>query len=224
MDRPPGPNDAIADVEIAGRLQWLLRLRWLIVPAFVTVDLANDLLMRRRAPWTALVMGGLLLAANGFYALLLHRTKEGAVHRLRAASDALERARVLASGVAHEINNPTAFVTSNLTELRRYVAAYEAAIADLAELAMQTGQAERARGLLARADVAFARREAGVAVSESLQGMERIHQIVTSLRPVARRDLAGEPASPPTTSAPPPRTGGADSAGGWQGTRARSPW
>jgi signal transduction histidine kinase len=47
-----------------------------------------------------------------------------------------------------------------------------------------------------RPEVAFARREAQKALLESLAGMERIQQLVTNLRSVARRDQAGEPAQP----------------------------
>jgi two-component system NtrC family sensor kinase len=421
MEQPiQPPREEIGAAEIAERLEWLLRLRWLIVPLFVAVDLANDLLLNRRAPWTALAVGGVLLAANAGYSAVLSRRREDApallrfarlesvvvtavplvvvlLHgdpanalrygvlvgvvgaatilprpgevavigmwafaalvaadaismafdpsrveramvarwameggiiftvavlagtlqqarewaalRLRVATSLLGRAKgeweasfdalrelvfvtdadghilrvnrpfakllgvrphevagrkvsellaghpdrwwslpgegihefedphfdtlfevtttrlgdrvvhvardvgeqrqlyarlvqadklaavgVLASGAAHEINNPAAFVTSNLTELKRYVAAYEAAIAEMAEIALQAGLAERVRALLARSDVAFARREAASALDESLQGMERVRQIVGNLRSIARRDQAGEPA------------------------------
>jgi two-component system NtrC family sensor kinase len=110
-------------------------------------------------------------------------------------ADKLAAVGVLASGVAHEINNPTAYVTSNLTELKRYVAAYEAAIAEMTEFALQAGLADRMRALLARSDVAFARREAASSITESLAGMERVRQIVANLRSLARRDQAGEPAA-----------------------------
>jgi PAS domain S-box-containing protein len=414
-------GEEISEAEVAERLQWLLRLRWLIVPVFVAVDLAYGLLVNRRAPWTALVVGAVLLAANALYSQLLarrqnlvsllrwarfesalvtaiplvvvvlhgdptnalrygvlvgvvgaavvlpstsevavvgmwavsalivadaasmgfdpsrldhtvvarwvmeagiivtvsfiagylHSTREAAAQAYRRAAADLEAARaeweaafdglhemvfvtdasgavvrgnrsfakvlgvrphelagsqlsdllaghperwwstsgdgireiedplfdtlfevtstrlgdrvvhvardvgeqrrlyarlvqadklaavgVLASGVAHEINNPTAFVTSNLTELKRYVAAYEAAIAEVSELALQAGIADRLRLLLARSDVAFARREAAASIAESLSGMERVRQIVANLRSAARRDQAGEPASP----------------------------
>jgi len=422
MDRPaPARLEDVPEAEIAERLHWLLRLRWLIVPVFVAVDLANDLLTHRRAAWTALVIGAALLLANATYAWLLsrkvspaamlrwvrfesalvvavpvvvmvlhgesdsavrygvlvgvvgaavvlprtgevavvgmwavaalivadavvmsfdparidhhvvarwawdtgiivtvsiitgylHSSREWASQRLRAASETLERGKaeweatfdsltevvfitdregrvlrvnrafgkllgarphelagrrvsdllaghpdrwwslpgdgiaeiedpvfdtlfevtstrvgdrvvrvardvgeqrrlyarlvqadklaavgVLASGVAHEINNPTAFVTSNLTELRRYVATYEAALAELSEVASKAGQPARAQAITGRGDVAFARREAEASIAESLQGMERIRQIVNNLRSLARRDQAGEPAAP----------------------------
>jgi two-component system NtrC family sensor kinase len=418
----PGLTEDLGEQEIIERLAWLLRLRWVIVPVFVAVELANGLLLGRgRAPWTALLVGAALLAANGVYALLLRRRspartlvrwariesyvivatpailvllhrdasdalrygvlvgvvgaaaalplggdvarvavwalaslvfadalaagfdparmtpatvarwaieailigtvallaiqlqseRESASRRARAAQESLERSRaeweatfdglaeivvvtdeqgrvvranrafakllgarphdlalrplrellaghperwwssagdgiaeiedpafdavfevtstrlsgrvvriardvgeqrrlhslivqadklaavgMLASGVAHEINNPTAVVTSNLAELNRYLVAYEAALTDLAGLALRAGLAERVGPVLMRPEVVFARREAATAVSESLQGMERVRQIVTNLRSLARRDQAGEPPAP----------------------------
>ena len=422
MDRlVPNRVEEIPESEIAERLQWLLRLRWLIVPVFVAVDLANDLLTKRRAAWSALFVGGALLVANAIYARILrrprgvatllrwtrfesmlvvlvpvavallhgdtsnpvrygvlvgvvgaavvlprtgevaivgmwavaaliigdaismefdpgridqhvvarwawdtgiiitvaiiaghlHSAREWAAQRLRSALDGLEHAKteweatfdslgemvfisdregrlvrvnrsfgkllgarphdlagrrlsdllaghperwwsvpgdgiveiedpvfdsifevtstrmndrivrvardvgeqqrlyarlvqadklaavgVLASGVAHEINNPTAFVTSNLTELKQYVAGLDAALVELSELALKSGEAERASAVVNRPELAFARREAPNAIRESLAGMERIRQIVNNLRSLARRDQTGEPAAP----------------------------
>jgi signal transduction histidine kinase len=111
-------------------------------------------------------------------------------------ADKLAAVGILASGVAHEINNPTAFVTSNLSELRRYVQSYESAFSELSAIALEAGRADRVSAVLHRPEVAFARREAQSALGESLTGMERIRQIVTNLRSLARRDQAGEPTQP----------------------------
>jgi signal transduction histidine kinase len=422
MDRlVPNRVDEIPESEIAERLQWLLRLRWLIVPVFVAVDLANDLLTRRRAAWVSIFVGAALLVANATYAWILrrprgvatllrwtrfesmlvvlipvavalihgepdnpvrygvlvgvvgaavvlprtgevavvgmwavaaliigdaismgfdpgridqrvvahwawdsgiiitvaiiaghlHSAREWAAQRLRSALDGLEHAKteweatfdalgeavfisdregrlvrvnrsfgklvgvrphelagrrlsdllaghperwwsvpgdgiveiedpvfdtifevsstrmndrivrvardvgeqqrlyarlvqadklaavgVLASGVAHEINNPTAFVTSNLTELKQYVAGLDAAVVELSELALKSGAVEAASAVVTRPELGFARREAPNAIRESLAGMERIRQIVNNLRSLARRDQTGEPAAP----------------------------
>jgi PAS domain S-box-containing protein len=421
MDRPvPIRADEIPESEMAERLQWLLRLRWLIVPVFVAVDLANDLLTRRRAAWAALFVGAILLAANVLYAWVLkrprgvatllriirfesalvvlvpvavallhgemdspirygvlvgvvgaavvlprtgevaaiaawavaalvaadafsvdfdperisqqmvarwawdaglvaavaiiaghlHAAREWAAQRLRSALDGLEHSKaeweaafdslgemvfisdregrllrvnrafakllgarphelagrrlpdllaghperwwsvpgdgiveiedpvfetvfevtstrlgdrivrvardvgeqqrlyarlvqsdklaavgVLASSVAHEINNPTAFVSSNLTELKQYVGRLDTAVVELSELALKSGAVERAAAVVTRPELAFARREAPNAIRESLAGMERIRLIINNLRSLARRDQAGEPAT-----------------------------
>jgi signal transduction histidine kinase len=111
-------------------------------------------------------------------------------------ADKLASVGLLASGVAHEINNPTAFVTSNLTELRRYCEAYDRAFGELAEIALASSAAEQAQAVVQGRDLVFARREAAGALQESLAGMERIRQMVSNLRSVARRDQAGEPVQP----------------------------
>ncbi len=119
----------------------------------------------------------------------------GEQRRLQARivqADKLAAVGLLASNVAHELNNPSAFVTSNLSELQRYIGAYESALTAYSALALEAGVAERVRVLLARPEVAFARREAPNAVAESLAGMERVRQIVTNLRSLARPDPAGE--------------------------------
>jgi signal transduction histidine kinase len=111
-------------------------------------------------------------------------------------TDKLASVGVLASSAAHEIGSPITFVSANLTELRRYLAAYEATLAELAEAAVAAGLADRVRARLAAGDIAIARREASAAIEESLHGMERINRIASDVRSLARRDPAGEPAAP----------------------------
>jgi signal transduction histidine kinase len=122
--------------------------------------------------------------------------EQRALYARLVQADKLAAVGALATGMAHDVNNPTAFVTSNLTELRRYMGGYEAALAELQELAAAGGRADAARAVLARPELALARREAATAIGESLEGMERIRQSVSNLRAVARRDLAAEAAAP----------------------------
>lgn len=111
-------------------------------------------------------------------------------------ADKLASVGVLASSAAHEVGSPITFVSSNLTELRRYLAAYETTLAELAETAVAAGLADRVRARLAAGDIVIARREAAAAIDESLRGMERINRITSDVRSLARRDPAGEPAAP----------------------------
>lgn len=122
----------------------------------------------------------------------------GEARRLEARlvqADKLAGMGVLATSAAHEMGSPITFVTANLTELRRYLAAYEAALSELAEAAATTSLDARTRARLSARDVSVARREAGPAIEESLRGMDRINRIVGDLRSLARRDPVGEPAT-----------------------------
>jgi two-component system, NtrC family, sensor kinase len=111
-------------------------------------------------------------------------------------ADKLAAVGVLASGVAHEINNPTSFVSSNLTELKRYLEVLDGALVDLSEAGLRAGATEKISAIMGRPELHFARREGQATIGESQQGMERIRQIVNNLRSLARRDQAGEPAAP----------------------------
>jgi signal transduction histidine kinase len=118
------------------------------------------------------------------------------LHARLVQADKLSSLGLLATGMAHEINNPTAVVGSNLAELKRYLAAYESALSELAAAGLGTGAADQVSAALQRPEVAFARREAGPAVAESLQGLERIQKSIAGLRSVARSDQLGEPMRP----------------------------
>jgi len=96
----------------------------------------------------------------------------------------------LAAGVAHEINNPIGFVTSNLGSLRGYVddllkllSAYEAVEA---ELQAQT-RANLVR-LKLDADIDFLRGDVSNLLADSLDGMQRVKRIVQDLKDFSHVD------------------------------------
>ncbi|HYG70001.1 MAG TPA: hypothetical protein VD838_20165, partial [Anaeromyxobacteraceae bacterium] len=92
----PEPVEGRKLADLAARLAWLLRLRWLALPLLVALDLANDLLNRRPAPHLALVAGGALLALNAVDALLLRRSRDA---RLLVAWARIEAALVVIAPV-----------------------------------------------------------------------------------------------------------------------------
>ena len=96
----------------------------------------------------------------------------------------------LAAGVAHEINNPISFVNSNLCTLQRYaddllrlLAAYEEAEAALPE----RPRADIGR-LKALIDPAYLRDDIGHLMAESLDGLQRVKNIVQDLKDFSHVD------------------------------------
>jgi PAS domain S-box-containing protein len=99
----------------------------------------------------------------------------------------------LVAGVAHEINNPLAFVNNNIAVLRRD----SGLLRDLLALYQQGEQAlaasapellARIRAMGDRIDVAYTLSSLERLTSVSSQGLERIRQIVGELRDFARLD------------------------------------
>ncbi|MEJ2660051.1 MAG: ATP-binding protein [Desulfobacteraceae bacterium] len=110
----------------------------------------------------------------------------------------------LAAGIAHEINNPTAFLSSNLKtagdylqEIGLLVAGYRQIIAELRTSAGNIGICDRARSLLEavkqtedRTNFDFIMADLTDIFSECRQGTDRIRKIVADLKDFAR---PGEP-------------------------------
>ncbi|MBV8665390.1 MAG: PAS domain-containing protein, partial [Burkholderiaceae bacterium] len=95
----------------------------------------------------------------------------------------------LAAGVAHEINNPVGFVNSNMRSLRNYVDAlfrlvdgYDAA---LAAQALDAKTAAALAALKKQAELDYLREDVGALVKESMDGLNRVTNIVQSLKDFA---------------------------------------
>lgn len=155
-------------------------------------------------------------------ALLVHRDANGAVEfmstiardlrerkaaeeELQAALEKLQDAQQqilqseklaaigqLAAGVAHEINNPMAFIQSNLRTLESYTGTLErllTAYDQLEEaLSPEHPAAQALHGLRTEEDIDYIRADLGNLISESLDGAARVRQIVLDLRDFFRLD------------------------------------
>ncbi len=104
----------------------------------------------------------------------------------------------LAAGVAHEINNPVGFVMSNLATLRDYIGSFRKILAADAALAAAAAGQEATAALAAVAadrraeeDLDFILGDVEDLLRESLEGTERVREIVQNLKSFARPDEKG---------------------------------
>ncbi len=90
----------------------------------------------------------------------------------------------LAAGVAHEINNPVGYVSSNLTTLQKYLTVYEKVLdapeADTAEMT----------ALKKKLNYAFIRDDLQNLVKETQEGVGRVKAIIQDLKDYARTNAA----------------------------------
>ncbi len=96
---------------------------------------------------------------------------------------------VLASGVAHEINNPIGFVKSNLTVLKDYLSDMEKYYQESLILFSNKTQKTMQQRLAKKYDVEYLFSDIPPLLKSSIGGVERVTEIVQSLKTFARADL-----------------------------------
>ena len=98
----------------------------------------------------------------------------------------------LAAGVAHEINNPVAYVNSNLGSLQQYAAGLLNLLAhyERVEGSLPDDVRQDIDRLKKEIDAAYLREEIGVLLSESLDGLQRVKRIVQDLKDFSHVDRA----------------------------------
>ena len=99
----------------------------------------------------------------------------------------------MVAGVAHEINNPIAYVSSNVHALKQMVTAIVAAYTAMEEVALSSGTPQSATAVTAirqQADVEFLLEDLDDLLDTSLAGLTRVRKIVEELRTFSRLDEA----------------------------------
>ncbi len=98
----------------------------------------------------------------------------------------------LAAGVAHEINNPMAFVANNIGTLQNYVGRLlEYSTRQDAEPVLDDARRQKWAGEL---KIGLIRSEIGPMIAETLEGMERVKKIINELRTFSRNTVDMESA------------------------------
>ncbi len=100
----------------------------------------------------------------------------------------------LAAGVAHEINSPIGFVSSNFMHLADYINEMLSLIAEYErgepQLAPQLQSSIAA--IRARVDIGYIKEDVPQLLAQSKDGIERVQKIIRSLRDFSRVDTAQE--------------------------------
>ncbi|MDW6003216.1 sensor histidine kinase [Vibrio mangrovi] len=116
-------------------------------------------------------------------------------HAQLVQSEKMASIGTLAAGVAHEINNPVGFVMSNVRTLASYIKTYEGAIERIQALLIQEeSQPGIHRALhelgqwLNQQDIDFLQEDVSGLLSDTLEGTERIRDIVVGLKEFSHTD------------------------------------
>lgn len=112
-------------------------------------------------------------------------------HRKMIAQEKMASVGQLAAGVAHEVNNPTGYIASNLATLQKYLARLEKYLVAQQQL-IDTECSEEATAALTqlrrKLKIDLIREDIGEIVEDSLEGTERIRRIVLGLKNFSRKE------------------------------------
>jgi signal transduction histidine kinase len=101
----------------------------------------------------------------------------------------------LAAGIAHEINTPTQYVSDNtrflrdsFADIKRVLDRYEDLQAEARQGPVSTATLEQLQSLLEEVDLAFLTAEIPKAIEQSLEGLNRVAEIVRAMKQFSHPD------------------------------------
>ncbi|GAB4370482.1 MAG: hypothetical protein Kow0042_12780 [Calditrichia bacterium] len=100
----------------------------------------------------------------------------------------------LVAGLAHELNNPISYVYANLRELQNYLEAIQILIQTVRESAEKKKSRQEIAEIISRLqekyDLEFIEKDLQALISDSIQGSQRVKELVLNLRNFSRLDEA----------------------------------
>jgi signal transduction histidine kinase len=106
--------------------------------------------------------------------------------------DRLESLGRLTAGIAHELNNPIGYISSNIHTLERYAGLITTLVNGVEDL-LPESQREEWRNRLAAARWDYLRTDLPALLSETRQGTEQLKHVVAELKSLCRHNASAEP-------------------------------
>lgn len=119
-----------------------------------------------------------------------------ATHAQMLQSEKMASIGQLAAGVAHEINNPVGFVTSNLNTFEKYINRIQEFLEDQSAVVQDIDDVESLGRLAERRkklNIDYILDDSKQLIQESLEGTERVKRIVQDLKNFSRADAQQKP-------------------------------
>lgn len=114
--------------------------------------------------------------------VLIDITERKRLETQLAQAHHLESIGQLAAGIAHEINTPTQYVSDNVHFLRAQFDGILGVIEKYGQILSEDQQRDRVDQTLKEADFEFLKQEIPLAISQSLEGLERVNSIVRAMK------------------------------------------